>query len=541
MPTHARRAKALYRLGMLRSRRAVRALADGWDEAERRKIESAVHEAGRISNAYLLLLACACGIAALGLLQSSAAVVIGAMLISPLMGPIMSIGVSLARFDPPAVRAGAVTLAVGAAGAVLASALIVWISPLKELTPEILARTKPTLLDLIVAVLSGIVGAYVTITRRGAVIAGVAIATALMPPLAVVGYGVATWSAPIAGGALLLFLTNVVAIVGAVYGVARLYGFRHVEGAGAGWQTPALLVAMAALCVPLAVSLQDIVAETRETHRARSVISATFADVASRVSDLSVEVHSRRLERVEAIVFARRYVPDAEAKVRERLGGAVEVELEQILVADEAPASAAAPPAIARVIGLSAPRTAESRLREMVSGVGRVVSVERGETALIASVILSEEAALSDYLALETAAQRFLPRETVWIVPPFLPLPSIQFERGSRAVDDGARRNIELAAWALQRWGMPGVRVEGFASPGPSGPRTIDYALAAGRAESVANLLSATGARTSVASSVRQNAGADGPEQWIVRLHPEGHVPGRSTGLIGPNALAGPR
>ncbi len=165
----------------------------------RREVERDIHDGARISGGYFLLLFTSCGIAALGLLQSSAAVVIGAMLISPLMGPILSMGLALARLEPRAFRNAAQTLAFGAVVSVLASALIVWASPLKDATPEILARTRPTLLDLAIAALSGVVAAYVTITRRGAVIAGVAIATALMPPLAVVGYGLATGSGRIAG------------------------------------------------------------------------------------------------------------------------------------------------------------------------------------------------------------------------------------------------------------------------------------------------------------------------------------------------------
>ncbi|MFN3523685.1 MAG: DUF389 domain-containing protein [Phenylobacterium sp.] len=523
-----RRAKAFYRLGMLKSRRAVRALASSRTEHERRRIEAEVQEAGRISNAYLLLLTCACGIAALGLLQSSAAVVIGAMLISPLMGPIMAMGLALARFDPPSVRTAAGTLALGSAGAIAASALIVWLSPLKDVTPEILARTRPTLLDLIVAVLSGVVGAYVTITRRGAVIAGVAIATALMPPLAVVGYGLATWSAPVAGGAMLLFLTNVVAIVGAVYGMARLYGFRHVGKAEVGWQTPVLLAVMAALCVPLAVSLQSIVIETRETHRARSAIEAVFADAGGRVSELAVEVDRGRVSEVQAIVFARRYVSGAEAAVRARLGGAPQVDLEQILSAEEDAVAGGRSALLNRALTApqAAPRSAEGRLRDMLSVAGRVSSIDRADGTLKAMVVLPDGADLGDYRALETAAQRFLPDQEVLITPPFLPLPQIRFARGSRALDEEARAQAADAAWALQRWGVPAVRVVGMASPGPRGPRRRDLALASARAEAVAQALAASGAppaRTS--ASVPDAAGPDEAMWWVARLEPEGQAP----------------
>ena len=227
----------------------ARLLSDG----DRSVIEAEVHDAGRLTNAYSFMLFSACGIAALGLLQSSAPVIIGAMLISPLMGPIVSMGVALARVDPRRFRTAALALVIGALLSVLASTLIVWASPLKDVTPEILARTQPTLLDLVVALLSGFVGAYLSINRKGGAIAGVAIATSLMPPLAVVGYGLATAAWDIAGGALLLFLTNVVAILVSVFGVARRYGFRSIERQGATWETPALVAVMVALCIPLAL------------------------------------------------------------------------------------------------------------------------------------------------------------------------------------------------------------------------------------------------------------------------------------------------
>ncbi|WP_374576223.1 DUF389 domain-containing protein [Phenylobacterium sp.] len=525
-PIARHRAKALLRLGVMKCRQAVHALALTCPEEQRRRIEADIHAAGRISNGYLLLLTCACGIAILGLLQSSAAVVIGAMLISPLMGPIMSMGVSLARFDPPTAKEAGISLAVGALGAIAASALIVWLSPLKDVTPEILARTRPTLLDLVVAVLSGVVGAYVTITQRGAVIAGVAIATALMPPLAVVGYGVATMSPQIAGGALLLFLTNVVAILAAVYGVALLYGFRHVGAVEARWQTPVLLGAMTALCVPLALSLRSIVIEAKETGRARAVIEKTFADQSPRVSDLEVQLAHSRLSKVQAVVLTRKYVSGAEASVKKALGQDCTVELEQVLVAEGEPAASGSALANrALTAQATAPRTPEARLREMLSATGQVSSIDRQDGAITATVVLPGSPGLSSYRALEIAAQRFLPDTEVQIVPPFAPLPVISFARGSRALSGAARADLAVTAWALKRWGLSSVRVEGVASPGRRGPRRIDQALAEGRAQAVADALSGLGVTVSqVSGSVPDTPGVDSPDLWVARLTPEGQA-----------------
>jgi uncharacterized hydrophobic protein (TIGR00271 family) len=192
-----------------------------------------VHEEGGLSGRYLFMTAMSCGIAILGLLLSSPAVIIGAMLISPLMGPIMLMGFSLSILELKALRESIVSLAVGTGLALATSFLIVFLSPLTDVTPEILARTRPNFFDLLVAVFSGLAGGYAVIHRKGETIVGVAIATALMPPLAVVGYGLATAQFQIAAGAFFLYMTNLLAIALSVTVLSRFYGFgeRHSPAA----------------------------------------------------------------------------------------------------------------------------------------------------------------------------------------------------------------------------------------------------------------------------------------------------------------------
>ena len=110
-----------------------------------------VHEGGELAPRYAFMIVMSCGIAILGLLQNSAAVIIGAMLISPLMGPIVELGMGLATFDLRTIRGALRTLAAGTALALATALLIVVASPLKEATSEILARTQPTFFDLLVA------------------------------------------------------------------------------------------------------------------------------------------------------------------------------------------------------------------------------------------------------------------------------------------------------------------------------------------------------------------------------------------------------
>jgi len=164
----------------------------------------------------------AAGIATLGLVLNSPAVIIGAMLISPLMGSILANGLALATGDVILALRAICNLILSCALAIAFAVVLVSILPFKEMTSEILARTQPNLLDLIIALFSGAVGAVAICKEAKGVVTsipGVSIAVALMPPLCVVGYGIATAVSlspgsgfAVARGGGLLFFTNLVAI-----------------------------------------------------------------------------------------------------------------------------------------------------------------------------------------------------------------------------------------------------------------------------------------------------------------------------------------
>lgn len=169
-------------------------------------------------------------IASVGLNVNSTAVIIGAMLISPLMGPIMGVGLGLAIADFDLVRRGAKNLAIAVVFSIATSTLYFYLTPLHNPTSELLARTTPTLWDVFIAFaggLAGIVGA--TRKEKGNVIPGVAIATALMPPLCTVGYGLATAHWYFALGALYLFFINSVFICTATVLVVRFMNLHRHE------------------------------------------------------------------------------------------------------------------------------------------------------------------------------------------------------------------------------------------------------------------------------------------------------------------------
>jgi len=152
-------------------------------------------------------------IASVGLNQNSTAVVIGAMLISPLMGPILGMGLSVGTNDWETLKKAFKFFLISAVISIITSTIYFLITPLKEINSELFARTQPTLLDVFVGVFGGIAGIVaISGKEKWNVIPGVAIATALMPPLCTAGYGLATWQISYFVGALYLFFINSVFI-----------------------------------------------------------------------------------------------------------------------------------------------------------------------------------------------------------------------------------------------------------------------------------------------------------------------------------------
>ena len=162
-------------------------------------------------------------IASLGLNTNSTAVIIGAMLISPLMGPIIGFGVGLGISDFDMIKRSFRNFATATIFSVITSSFYFMISPISEAQSELLARTQPTVYDVLIAFFGGLAGIIASSTKsKGNVIPGVAIATALMPPLCTAGYGIATGNLYYFFGAFYLFFINTVFISVATYLVVRV-------------------------------------------------------------------------------------------------------------------------------------------------------------------------------------------------------------------------------------------------------------------------------------------------------------------------------
>ncbi len=416
-----------------------------------------------LSERYLFMTAMSGGIAILGLLLSSPAVVIGAMLLSPLMGPIMGLGFALAIGDYEWLKQSARSLAWGSVMAVALCALIVFFSPIQTITPEIAARTRPNLFDLMVALFSALAGAYAMIRGREGTIVGVAIATALMPPLAVVGFGLATTNWTVFSGALLLYVTNLITIALVAWAMARLYGFRHaLSQRQTYFQNLMVAVVFMALAVPLGLSLSQIAWEANAQRIVRSEIVETFDD-RSRLSEMEIEFGGEGLG-VNATVLTPRLRADAETDVERalmsRLGRPVELTLTQYQVGTSASAAEEAEISATRASEEAAASARAENLAQRLALVAGVpaedVLVDRTRRKAMVRSQRLEGASLSAYRTLEQRIAATEPEWTIELLPPMGRLPDIiEFDEGEPTV--AGMNALLVAAWAGQRLDVPVV------------------------------------------------------------------------------------
>ena len=178
----------------------------------------------------VIILACAIIIACVGLNVNSIPVIIGAMLISPVMGPIIGFGLGMGTNDTELMKSAFKNFIVMVGISIIVASLYFLVSPLRLNNPtELLARTRPTIFDVLIALFGGVAGMMEHARKeRGTVLSGVAIATALMPPLCTLGYGIARLSLTYILGAAYLFLINSFFIALATFFMAKSLGF---EGA----------------------------------------------------------------------------------------------------------------------------------------------------------------------------------------------------------------------------------------------------------------------------------------------------------------------
>ncbi len=254
---------------------------------ERRKIIADVQDDSKANFDYLILVALSSSIATLGLLSDSPAVIIGAMVVAPLMSPILAIGLATTTGAKKLLKDALLTLFIGAVLSIVISMLLTWVNDelpfisLHQMPGEVMSRTRSSPVDLTIAIAGGLAAAYaVTRPRLSAALPGVAIATALMPPVCTIGIGLALQDWQVASGAGLLFITNAVAIAFASGLIFLTRGFSKEQRFGDA-KVPATLwistILVVVLLIPLSYFSLRVIRQAEESRLINAVVDREVA------------------------------------------------------------------------------------------------------------------------------------------------------------------------------------------------------------------------------------------------------------------------
>ncbi len=300
-------------------------------EQEYRELFAALRQEAALQSTFVALIVFSTLLATVGLFLNSASVVIGAMLLAPLMQPIVAFAMGLLRWDAGLAFRALRTTLVGVLLVLLFSLLPTLLLPLRELTDEMAGRLHPTLLDLSVAVVSGMAAAYAKNNPRiSGSLVGVAIAVALVPPLATAGIGLGWQDFSIFYHAFLLFLTNFVGIVLAAAVVFMVQGFSPIHRARKGLRLG--LVAALLVALPLSLSFQQM---TEDSQLLRSLQNRKI--VLNKKIDVEIEKVNIRHEKGRIIncvlVVSRLLNPEEFKELKEKIShmvpGPFQIEIEQ--------------------------------------------------------------------------------------------------------------------------------------------------------------------------------------------------------------------
>jgi uncharacterized hydrophobic protein (TIGR00271 family) len=280
-----------------------------------KELFSDLREDARINGIYITLMLLSTALATIGLFADSEAVVIGAMLLAPLMAPIVSLAMGLLRADTDMLRRSLLKIGLGMLLALSASALLALLLPHIDLTGQMKARTNPTLLDLGVAIVSGIAAAYSKSFKEIIQsLAGVSIAVALVPPLSTAGIGLGSGEWPVFSQAFLLFFTNLIGIALAATFTFQVLGYSSTVKSRK--SILAILAIMLIISYPLYLSLHDIVSRqaiARELHYERFLIRDNYIIVQDAVLH-----HAQDRDVLDIRLFAREAMQREDLNVLKR-------------------------------------------------------------------------------------------------------------------------------------------------------------------------------------------------------------------------------
>ena len=287
-----------------------------------------LREEAQLSSTFMTLLILATVIATLGLFINSSSVIIGAMLLAPLMQPIVSLSMGVLRQDQTMQSRAFKTIAIGVIAVILTAALISLFVPMQRLTTEMAGRLSPTILDLFVAIVSGIAAAYAKNNEKilGS-LAGVAIAVALVPPIAVAGIGLGWGEWVMFGSAFLLFVTNLVGIVLAAAMTFMVLGYSPISIARKGLVTWLLIVGL------VAIPLYSSFVQMQENARIQRILTDTYFTVGDKKLELThIEVlrHKSKPEIRCEVISSGVLTNEDKAYLREVIAKSVDRDVEII-------------------------------------------------------------------------------------------------------------------------------------------------------------------------------------------------------------------
>ena len=296
-------------------------------EEEYRDLFVSLRENAMPSTSFQVLTVLSVLLALAGMYANSAPVIIGAMILAPLMSPIISLSMGMARMEFVLLRNSMKTLAIGIGWALGWAVLVAWLMPLSIETPEMQARMSPTLLDLFVAVISGIAGAYAFAKEEIAKsLAGVAIAVALVPPLSVMGIGLGWADWDMAVGATLLFTTNLVGIALAASVTFLVLGFAPFHLAKRGLMFASAM--MVAIAIPLTIAFSGLTQQEKLLNQVPTGI-VTLGGEQVRVGHVEVIAGSPPLVRLSLSApnqVGAAQVDELKQLISERVGETIELE-----------------------------------------------------------------------------------------------------------------------------------------------------------------------------------------------------------------------
>lgn len=287
------------------------------------------------SLSFFLMLTLSGIISTLGLLSGSTATVIGAMIIAPLMGPIIGIAYAIAVTNRRLMKRASITLVLGVLAMVVSATVICQLTGLRTITEEISLRTEPTLIDLVVAMAAGAAGAFAKSRKRIAdAFPGVAIAVALVPPLSVIGIGIALWDQSVWLGSTLLFVTNLAGII-----FSGILIFLWQEYGSPERAKNALMLSLIALCIigiPLGISLKNLLIQSNTRQQIRHVVFKNSSLLENaRLSSIHIQHHNEFLAiNIELIatlgVISDRQVRELQQLLIEEMGHPVDLAVQVI-------------------------------------------------------------------------------------------------------------------------------------------------------------------------------------------------------------------